>query len=327
MKKSKVGIIVGIIAVIILGGLGFYYGYYVRTPEYSLNIIRESVKNHDVSTFEKHVDLDKLLDGAVDDIIEATMSDQKDAGSELAKGFIEMMKPSLVSELKKQVLETVEGTEESSSSSSSSSGGNKKDEAAQDEAVEDQAGLKNADFKEIAYVKKDGKKATVGLKVSHPSLDEDYVLDLAMVQLEDGSWQVTRLTNLKDYVKAVQEKQKAELKQYIQDTKAIVDESNKKFKAALSTQKPEVEQAKDVLASNKERAAKIDEIPVPPGAQALAEKRKKSMELDNKAFQMFIDANGKPDRETAQKIDKLFDERRDVEREITSMKQSVGADD
>lgn len=65
-KKIGLGIVIAILCAI-----AFYFLYWIKTPAYSLNIIRESVEKHDVATFEKHVDMDTLYTKAFDDGIVA----------------------------------------------------------------------------------------------------------------------------------------------------------------------------------------------------------------------------------------------------------------
>ena len=56
-KKIGLGIVIAILCAI-----AFYFLYWIKTPAYSLNIIRESVVKHDVATFEKLRDLGVTFD-------------------------------------------------------------------------------------------------------------------------------------------------------------------------------------------------------------------------------------------------------------------------
>ena len=54
-KKIGIGIVIAVLC-----ALAFYFLYWVKSPVYSLNIIKDSIQKHDVNTFEKHVDMDTL---------------------------------------------------------------------------------------------------------------------------------------------------------------------------------------------------------------------------------------------------------------------------
>ncbi len=47
--------------VVVLCSLAFYFFYWTKTPQYSINLIREAVKTHNTEMFEQYVDLDNLI--------------------------------------------------------------------------------------------------------------------------------------------------------------------------------------------------------------------------------------------------------------------------
>ena len=53
--------VLGFLIVAVLAAGAFYFGYWVKTPQYTLNLIANAVVNHDTAAFEKHVDLDNLF--------------------------------------------------------------------------------------------------------------------------------------------------------------------------------------------------------------------------------------------------------------------------
>ena len=61
-KKICVGLIITILAIV-----GFYFFYWIKTPVYSINLIREAVKHRNIEAFERHVDLNSVYSKAVDD--------------------------------------------------------------------------------------------------------------------------------------------------------------------------------------------------------------------------------------------------------------------
>lgn len=83
---------------------------------------------------------------------------------------------------------------------------------------------------------KDGKVAVVGLKIYEPSLNDDFVLDLKMRELDDGTWQLVEASNLKEYFTTLRKATQVFLKKYIDERAAAIkpynDELNAKYPAS-----------------------------------------------------------------------------------------------
>lgn len=271
MDKKK---IIGIIIALIIVGACSYFFYYTKTPTYSLNLIKDSIQKHDVATFKKHVDLDSLISRGYDDLMVINTNDLKDnsPGTAFAKGLIEMMKPTITNALKDGTLRAVESGkwEDTSSNEQAETISVKSDQMA------DRAGIKSASFKAIEYTKKDGKTAIVGIKINEPSLEKDYVLDIKMRELDDGTWQVVEISNLKDYLTELDKAKKIALKKYADETNVITEKYNKDLAQVQSTytqNSPEFfnKYLENIQGCRSELAA----IPAPPAAIELVNIRNK----------------------------------------------------
>ena len=97
-NNKKIYKIIGLIVLLILAGCAFYFFYWVKTPQYSLKLIQESVQNHDVVAFEKHVDTEALCTQAVDGFLAQEMS-TNDMNNPLIQGIIQTVKPAIVGNL------------------------------------------------------------------------------------------------------------------------------------------------------------------------------------------------------------------------------------
>lgn len=53
--------------------------YWMRTPQYTFTQIHEAVQQHDLTKFEKHVDLNSLYAHAYDDVVYYAFGDPKEA--------------------------------------------------------------------------------------------------------------------------------------------------------------------------------------------------------------------------------------------------------
>lgn len=58
-----------ITAALIVIGAALYFFYWMRTPQYTFTQIHEAVQQHDLTKFEKHVDLNSLYAHAYDDVV------------------------------------------------------------------------------------------------------------------------------------------------------------------------------------------------------------------------------------------------------------------
>ena len=126
MNAKKIGI--GILVAILIA-VSFYFFYWTKTPQYSLVQIQKAIQNHDIDTFEKHVDLDSLYSKVVDDfIVEGMKKEKSGLDQTLAAGFIQLFKPTMVSLLKDATVEKIKGnkndSEKGKASSKTGSGSN-----------------------------------------------------------------------------------------------------------------------------------------------------------------------------------------------------------
>lgn len=200
-KKVGIGIFIGIICLV-----AFYFLYWVRTPIYSINIIKEAVQKHDVTTFERHVDMDTLYTKAFDDFIVATdkIEGKNYLSNPLAAGFIQMLKSPVVAALKVATIEGVKGD-------------NKNDTAKSDDAnnmaknIEGRSGLDKSVVKDVSVISKEGDTAIVAIKIYNRQVDKDFALKVKMSKLDDGKWRLKEVTNLVEFLIEVNDAEKVKL--------------------------------------------------------------------------------------------------------------------
>ena len=57
-RRKKKRIALGAVLAVLIGAVsGWYFLYYIRTPQYAVKQIREAVNKHDIVTFQDHTDL------------------------------------------------------------------------------------------------------------------------------------------------------------------------------------------------------------------------------------------------------------------------------
>lgn len=198
MKKVTV-LLVGIL---IIGGAVAYWQW-TTTPKYSLNQILKSVENRDVTTFQKHVDVNSVASRLVDDLSGQIFSESADElgelGSAMGEGLLQMMKPRLIGMIEEQTLRYVERGALWDSDIELESD---KEQDLQVENITDGLGLEQENYQGVHYVRKDGKTAYIGLQFLNNDFDESVTLEVMMRDL-GGYWQVAELSNMKDIIEEI----------------------------------------------------------------------------------------------------------------------------
>lgn len=218
--EQKKPVIAG--AAILLCAALYYFLYFVRTPEYSLNLIREAVQKHDMIAFERHVDTDHVCNKMVDDYMAALTSKESDP---MTIGLMNMMKPTLATTLKELVIEEVRGE------------GQKPPKTKNKEVVEITDTLtenifNDMDFKSASVIYREGNEAVVAIAFVHPDYNKPVELKVKMVQLDSGKWRVKEIANLMEFLgetKRVADaiEKKAETKKPTQNNKSAAAKSGK----------------------------------------------------------------------------------------------------
>lgn len=198
-KSNKKRNIIVIAIIAIITSLAFYFLYWIKTPQYSLGIIKESIQKHDLVKFEKHVDLNNMYTRAFDDLIMATLSED-DKSNPFIFGIAAMMKnivvPTLTDETKKFV-ET--GSFEAKKNNSKNDGQQIADN------MKNKSGLETIEYNGVESTSKEGKIAVVNIKITDKQVKKSFIIKLKMRELDDGTWQLTEISNLKEYLKEHEE--------------------------------------------------------------------------------------------------------------------------
>ena len=208
-NKKLIALVVAV--VLIACGVGGYM-YYKRTPAYSLQLIQDSVKEHNWEKFSRHVDTKSLADSAFDDIIEISLAEDQTMDAQtkaLAANFAKLLKPTLTSLIESSVKEYVETGEFKDLDDKKD--GSKKSKRKKENPAENLLKETNAEklkFTGIKSTEKDDTGAVVAMGLHDESLNADYELKIRMIQLEDGTWKMNKIENLKDFYNATQEAEK-----------------------------------------------------------------------------------------------------------------------
>ncbi len=212
MSKNLKKIGLALLTIIVLG-FAFYNFYWVKTPQYSLMIIQKAIQTHNVNSFEQHVNLESIYNKGIDDLLAAGMKGkgvgQIDAFS---AGFIQMLKPNLVSWLKGLTLEAVAGNKNANGQSSQTPKTMDPSAVLKQFKFEYKAESENLKIKDVSVVNKDGDFAEVKIVLNDKSLDKNFDLLVKMTKIANGEWQIKEIVNLVNFIeeleKAAKEKEK-----------------------------------------------------------------------------------------------------------------------
>ena len=193
--NKKLTIIIPI--TLLLFSVLFYFFYWIKTPTYSINIIRDSINNHDILKFEKHVDIDRVFEKAYDD--SAIGIDKCEGGSVLTapKGqlLMEMYKPQSLRALKNEALEVVKGNTLAKSTG-------RTDSERYVFNVRERLNLletKNIEVKNISQISEDNNTTLMNINIYNKKIDNSFGLVVKMEKLDDGSWKIVEIYNLVDF--------------------------------------------------------------------------------------------------------------------------------
>ncbi len=199
MKKI---IIVGLV-IVLCGGI-FFYWKFTRSPRYSLWQAVKAVKQHDLASFEKYVDVEGMTSNLIDQMLKLGSDKGKvkdewgQLGEVFAKGLVAFLKPQLVKIAKQQISDYIEKGKFEEKKEGTKTEGIKF--SLSDIWSKTRSEKKN--FHGIKYVKREGKIVYIGLKLFQEEYNTTLILDLKM-RNRGNYWQVAELSNLSEFINEI----------------------------------------------------------------------------------------------------------------------------
>ena len=168
---------------LILAGLLFYFFYWIKTPTYTVGIIKTAIEQKDMTTFEKHVDLDALLGKAYLDSTRAGLAKPDAEESRKILAMAEMEKPSFIRDMKKGIISEIKSPSTTKDPSTPTP----------------KSPFTFMEYRGTGASKTDGNTATVEIKIFNKKLGKEFILTLGMSKSSDGTWKVVGINNFSDY--------------------------------------------------------------------------------------------------------------------------------
>ena len=203
MNSNQKKIVIAAIGAIVLA-LAFYFLYWVKTPTYSIGLIKDSIEKHDVVSFQKRVDMDTLYSKVFDDAIiaSAKSSGQEISRDSFAFAFAQMFKPPIVNALKEKTLEAVKGEDKGDTNKNTNSDA---DQIRQQ--YEDKLALQQVTVKNVSVLDTKDNLANVAVKIHNKKYNKDYEIHVEMHKADDGYWTVKEITNFVDFLLQIESDQ------------------------------------------------------------------------------------------------------------------------
>lgn len=302
------GIVLVLLFALFLGSFVWYLFIYTKTPEYAIKETYAAMKENDVKTFLKYVNLVALTDNAYDDLtvdLFAYDSTLTDSTKVLFEKFYILIKP----ELTKGTRELIERRiEENAWKFPEGVHILKGRQLGIDfERFIERSQLRNTEITALGGIKKSGLLAIAEVEVREKYTDTKFTLELVMEETPSGEWQIAYIKNYKDYLNTIAPLQNRDISSYIDNTKNIVEEYNNyfsdyqsRFKNLMWTYDGKLRQEQreetvalivdEVIPALKKRQQKLDEAPIPPGAAYLSRLRQESTEISIRTWQHFVKA-------------------------------------
>ncbi len=201
--NNKFKKIVAVLAALAILTSGWYFFYWLKTPQHSIANIADAVRQHDLKTFEKHVDMDTLYSRAYDDVVAVTFGSDKDANPiivAIVKGIKGLAVPLLTSETRAYIVNGDKASRHSEEAQGSVPAGSENGAEIVDN-MKDRTGFGALKYEGVESSEVDGSAAAVALKLYDEKLNRNFILTIKMQELDDGLWQLKEITNLQEFMK------------------------------------------------------------------------------------------------------------------------------
>lgn len=184
---KKLFVIIGLIVAL---AVGFYFGYWTKTPAYAAGEIQQALQKKDLQLFKERVNMEKVYSYAIDDILDELKADNLPE-HKIAAAIVKGLKQEIITEL-------IHRTEISFETE------NRQSKSFLDEPVESitaYAGSAALSMTDVLNVEEQGNSAIVKVKIHDKDLNKDFIWHVQMEKDINGSWTAVRVLNLKEYLR------------------------------------------------------------------------------------------------------------------------------
>ncbi|WP_460548412.1 hypothetical protein [Hymenobacter daeguensis] len=198
-----------LVVLLALGAGGYYYYRSLKNgPSGALIAAAAAVQAHDMTSFEKYVDVNSVTTHLVDDVAQQgnVLTSLMPGGSLMMGGAMRLLKPALAKAAHNEVQRYVEtGSLEAAAAAAPKRLVNISLTGLASKVVSP-----DSEFKGVKYTREEGDNAFVGLEVTQPRYDTTMVVEVKMRRQGDH-WQLTQITNSSELLRGVAQLEKKRL--------------------------------------------------------------------------------------------------------------------
>ena len=229
---------IGVAAAIILILLGAYiFNIREKTPEYSMQMIEESINNHDKSKFENYVDMDQLLNNTYDSFVDGMMDSDKVLPPDIKDSitnFAQLLKMPMITSMKQFIMNYIETGDLDNQYSDNDV--NQSDESFNAvKEIFDRAGLNKIEFRQIGNIKIDDNnqdQAIAEVAVYQKDAEREFIFEAVLEKDSSKQWRIVDIKNFRDFIAMVNLSRHTQIDKYLDETEAIITRHDKTIRDA-----------------------------------------------------------------------------------------------
>ena len=183
--NNKFKKIVAVLAALAILTSGWYFFYWLKTPQHSIALIADAVRQHDLKTFEKHVDMDNLYSKAYDDVVAVTFGSDKNANPiivAIVKGIKGLAVPLLTSETRSYIIHGDKPDGDAEVQKSIPAGNENGAEIVDN--LKSRTGFGSLKYEGVENTDIDDANAIVSIKLRDEKLSRDFILKIKILVLQ-----------------------------------------------------------------------------------------------------------------------------------------------
>lgn len=194
-----------IIIIAITAGAFYFFAETKNTPEHSLGLLNNAIKQHDLATFEKHMDTETFYAQAFDDVIAPTLhqSSNPEGINDFLAGIMSSVKQTFVSSMTETTKRYVETGSLDNQSNIPEQNLAKKFTELTD--------FRNITFKTTGNATIEGNIAYVNIALTQVQLGQDFNVQVKMRKLDDNTWRLVGITNIRTFLGELSKAKEAKL--------------------------------------------------------------------------------------------------------------------
>lgn len=185
------------LVVVIIAALLYWRA--IISPQYSLKQLEKVIAKNDQLAFDKYVDLDKVIDNAIDQIwqyyttVDEGIANRRwvEIGNDIGYGLLSLMKPNLNETIKKEVYRYISGKDSEEKDFTRDNNLS----AVFARMIKEKLNPEKWEFQSINYSKIENNASFLILTYYDEIRGSNFLVEMKMVNM-NGFWQINEITNI-----------------------------------------------------------------------------------------------------------------------------------